>query len=235
MKEGDRLRAENETLRVRLASLTEATLRISEELDLGAVLQEVADSARSLTDARYSAIITLDDAEELQDLRISGLTPEEKQVMMEFPEPVALFKYLTGLQEPLRTRDFVAHIKSLGFPEFHPPIGAFLGAPIRARDKHVGNIYLAEMKGGRDFTREDEETLEMFAAQAAMALTNARRYGDEQRAKADLEALVNTSPVGVLVFDARTREVVKCNQEARRIVGSTDEPPCACEQLLKED
>ena len=233
MKEGDRLRAENETLRVRLASLTEATLRISEELDLGAVLQEVADSARSLTDARYSAIITLDDAEELQDLRISGLTPEEKQVMMEFPEPVALFKYLTGIQEPLRTRDFVAHIKSLGFPEFHPPIGAFLGAPIRARDKHVGNIYLAEMKGGRDFTREDEETLEMFAAQAAMAITNARRYGDEQRAKADLEALVNTSPVGVLVFDARTREVVKFNQEARRIVGATDGPPRACEQLLK--
>ena len=233
MKEGDHLRAENETLRVRLASLTEATLRISEELDLGAVLQEVADSARSLTDARYSAIITLDDAEELQDLLISGLTPEEKQVMMEFPEPVALFKYLTGIQEPLRTRDFVAHIKSLGFPEFHPPIGAFLGAPIRARDKHVGNIYLAEMKGGRDFTREDEETLEMFAAQAAMAITNARRYGDEQRAKADLEALVNTSPVGVLVFDARTREVVKFNQEARRIVGATDGPPRACEQLLK--
>ena len=41
----------------------------------------------------------------------------------------------------------------------------------------------------------------MFANQAAMAVTNARRYGEEQRAKADLEALVNTSPVGVLVFD----------------------------------
>ena len=233
MKEGDRLRAENETLRARLASVTEATLRISEELDLGVVLQEVADNARSLTDAQYSAIITLDDAGELQDLLISGLNPEEKQMLMEYPEPVALFKYLTGIREPLRVRDFVAHIRPLGLPEFRPPIGAFLGAPIRARDKHVGNIYLAEKEGGQDFTREDEETLEIFAAQAAMAITNAHRYGDEQRAKADLEALVNTSPVGVLVFDARTREVVKCNQEARRIVGSTDEQPCACGQFLK--
>ena len=91
---------------------------------------------------------------------------------------------------------------------------------IRARDKHVGNIYIAEKEGGLNFTREDEETLEMFAAQAGMAITNARRYGSEQRAKADLEALINTSPVGVLVFDVRTREMVKFNQEARRIVGA---------------
>ena len=233
MREGERLRGENETLRIRLAGLTEAILRISEDLDLDTVLQEVVDSARSLTDARYSAIITLDDDGELQDLLISGLTPEGKQVLMEYPEPTALFKYLIGIQEPLRTRDFVAHIRSLGLPEFHPLIGAFLGTQIRARDKHVGNIYLGEKEGGLDFTREDEETLEMFAAQAAMAITNARRYGEEQQAKADLEALVNTSPVGVLVFDARTREVVKFNQEARRIVGGTDGQPRAFEQLLK--
>ena len=233
MRKSDRLRAENETLRARLASLTEAILRISEDLDLDTVLQEVTDSARSLTDARYSAIITLDDAGELQDLLFSGLTPEEKQVLMEYPEPITLFKYLTGIQEPLRSRDFVAHLRSLGLPAFRPPIGTFLGTRIRVGDKHVGNIFLAEKDGGLDFTREDEETLDMFAAQAAMAITNARRYRDEQRAKADLEALVNTSPVGVLVFDARTREVVKFNQEAHRIVGGTAGQHHPFEQSLK--
>ena len=216
MREGERFKAENETLRARLAGLTEAILRISEDLDLDAVLQEVVDSARSLTDARYSAITTVDDSGELQDLLISGITPEEKQALLALPEGVALFKYLTGFQEPLRTQNFVAHIRSAGFPRFILPLGAFLGMQIRVGDKHVGNIYLGDKEGGLDFTREDEETLEMFAAQAAMAITNARRYGDEQQAKADLEALVNTSPVGVLVFDARTREVVKLNQEARR-------------------
>ena len=224
MSEGECLKAENDTLRARLASLTEAILRISEDLDLGTVLQEVADSARSLTGALYSAITALDDAGKIQDFLISGLTSEGKQLLMAYPESITLFKHLTGIQEPLRTRDFVAYVRSLGFSEFPVPVGTFLGTQIRARDKHVGNIYLAEKEGGRDFTQEDEETLEMFAAQAAMAITNARRYGDEQRAKADLEALVNTSPVGVLVFDARTREVVKLNQEARRIVGGTDGP-----------
>ena len=233
MREGERFKAENETLRARLASLTEAILRISEDLDLDAVLQEVSDNARSLTDARYSAIITLDDVGELQDVLISGLTPEGKQALMEYPEPTALFKYLTKIQEPLRTRDFVAHLRSLGLPALHPQFGAFLGMQIRVGDKHVGNIYLGEKEGGLDFTREDEETLEMFAAQAAMAITNARRYGDEQQAKADLEALVNTSPVGVLVFDAHTREVVKFNQEARRIVGGATGRHHPFEQLLK--
>ena len=73
----------------------------------------------------------------------------------------------------------------------------------------------------------------MFAAQAAMAITNARRYGAEQRAKADLEALVNTSPVGVLVFDAKSGLVVKFNQEARRILGDICGEDCPCEEVLK--
>ena len=111
---------------------------------------------------------------------ISGLPLFESQALLALPEGESLFKYLTGRQEPLRIRDFAAHVRSAGFPGFYLPLGTFLGTKIYAQDKHVGNIYLAEKEGGLDFTREDEETLEMFAAQAAMAITNARRYGDEQ-------------------------------------------------------
>ena len=37
----------------------------------------------------------------------------------------------------------------------------------------------------------------MFASQAALVIANARRHREERRAKADLETLINTSPVGV--------------------------------------
>ena len=60
----------------------------------------------------------------------------------------------------------------------------------------------------------DEETLVMFAAQAALVIVNARRYRDEQRARTDLETLIDTSPVGVAVFDARTGAPVSFNREA---------------------
>ena len=43
-------------LRDRLSRLSQATLRINESLDLDTVLQEVVDSARSLTGARYGEL-----------------------------------------------------------------------------------------------------------------------------------------------------------------------------------
>ena len=88
------------------------------------------------------------------------------------------------------------------------PLSTFLGAPIRHRGAQMGNFYLADKKGSLEFTDEDEETLVMFASQAAAAIANARQHREEQRARADLEALVDTSPVGVVVFDAQGRAAV---------------------------
>ena len=206
LAEIDRLRAENEMLRSRLSGLTEAILRISEDLDLDVVLQEVVDGALILTCARYGAITTTDDAGDFQDVLFSGLSAEDEQVVVGYNRGMELFRYLSGTDEPLRTSNFVAHAESVGFDGFEPHIGAFLGAQIKVRDRQVGTIFVGERPDGSEFTREDKETVEMFASQAAMALTNARRYGDELRARADLQALVSTSPVGVLVVDVASED-----------------------------
>ncbi|MXZ90529.1 MAG: response regulator [Chloroflexi bacterium] len=213
------LRAENQTLRTRLSGLTEAMLRISEELDLDAVLQRVVDAARSLTGARYGAIMTIDDAGALQDLLISGLSDDEMQELVAQTDGPGIFRLLSNIEGQIRSADFIAYLQSMGFDEFSPRIGAFLGTEICVRDGRVGHIYIGEKEDGAEFTQEDEDTLELFAGQAAVAIVNARRYGAEQRANSDLEALVNTSPVGVLVFDAATRDVVTLNREAQRIFG----------------
>ncbi|MDE2903092.1 MAG: response regulator [Chloroflexota bacterium] len=232
MTDGDDLRSENERLRSRLSRLTEAILRISQDLDLDTVLQEIVDSARSLTDARYAAITTQDEIGDLQDLVFSGLSDDEIQEVLAFPNGMALFQYLSRLQKPLRTRDYVAHADLAGFPSFVPTISSFLSAQIGAGSDQIGTIYIGEKKRRQDFTFEDEETLELFAAQAATAITNARRYGDEQRAKADQAALVDTSPVGVLVIDAKTREIVQFNEEARRIAGGLRDHDRDFDQVL---
>ena len=206
-------------LRARMLGLTDAILRISEDLDVDVVLQEVVDSARTLAGARYGAIATLDDAGEPQDLLLSGMSPEQQQVVRSYAQGRELFAYLRDACEPLRTPDFVAQLESEGFSGFWPPISAFLSTQIRGRDRQLGTIFIGDKHDGSTFTQDDEETLAMFAAQAAMALTNASRYGEERRTKADLEALVNTSPVGVLVVHVSLRKVVMVNREARRIIG----------------
>ena len=104
------------------------------------------------------------------------------------------------LREPLGDRDVVdEHTTALGLPEIGPPLGpvkGFLGAPIRLRGVRAGNLYLSDKEGGGAFTQDDEETLAMFASHAAMAIANARRHREEQRARAYLETLIDTTPVG---------------------------------------
>ena len=209
-----------EILRDRLSRLSQASLRISESLDLDTVLREIVDSARSLTGARYGGITTLDESGRLQDFVTSGLTQEAHQALLDLPEEgLGLFEFLSTNRGLLRLRDFSAHAKSLGLTHDFMQVGAFLGTPIGHHGTHVGHFYLAKREDGRAFTDEDEETLGMFAAQAALALANARQYRNEQRARADLEALIDTSPVGVLVFDAKSGQLVSLNREASRIVG----------------
>ena len=230
MKEADEHRREMEALRERLTRLSEASLRVNESLDPDTVLQEVMDSARSLTGARFGGITAFDESGQLLEFITSGMPPEEQQRMLDLPEGPALFEYFSSIQGSLRFGDVASQMRSLGFPDL--PIKTLLGAPMRHRGEHVSNLYVAEKEGGREFTREDEETLVMFASQATMVVVNARRHRDEQRARAGLEALINTSPVGVLVFDAATGALASLNREARRIVNDLHTPGRPLEQLL---
>ena len=222
-------------LQDRLTRLSQASLNINESLDLDDVFRKVLDSARSLTGARYGVITTINDAGHKNAFLSSGTTPEEHRQLAEMPERHQLFGYLSRLSAPMRVDDFQSHTRSLGMPEFTPllPVRAFLGAPIRYRGASMGHIYLAKPDGAPEFTQEDEETLAMFASHAALAIANARRYRDEQRARNDLEALVSLSPLGVLVFDARTGDLLLVNEEARRIGGGQHEPADYIHELLR--
>ena len=208
-------------LRERLSKLSAASLHINESLDLGTVLQGVLDSARTLTDARHGVLTLLVDTGDSRTCLDSGLSHDESHLIRNVPERQSLIDYVAEIQSLVRVPDLEAHLRSLGWGHMHLPVkvGSFLAAPIRHRGENVGHILLANRERGEEFTGEDEEVLVMFAAQAALVISNARRHLEEQRARADLEALVNTSPIGVVVMDARTGQVVSRNQEARRIVG----------------
>ncbi len=238
MKRNDELLQENEALRARLSRLSEASLRINESLDFDTVLQGVLDSACSLTGARYGVITLLGNAGEVEDFLAFGMNLAETELLRKVPNGRRFAEYFDRIPAPIRLRDMLGHIRAQGLPEFRPPMKvsdplSFLMAPIHHRDERVGNIYLAEKGPGREFAPEDEEILVMFASQAALVIANARRYREEQRAKTDLETLINTSPVGVVLFDAQAGVPVSFNREARRIVSSLRLPGKSTEELLE--
>ena len=229
----DELRQENAALRERLSSFNAAILRISASLDLDTVLREVVDSARALTGARYAMIATVDEVSEIEEFIASGLSTAERRHMAEWPHGYAFFEHLRDLPGALRLADLPGYIRSLGYSEEFTLSKTLLATPLRHGGVQVGNFFLGEKEGGQEFTEEDEAVLVLFASQAATAIANARAHRDEQRARADLEAVVDTSPVGVVVFDSRTGRAVSFNREARRIVGKLRTPDVSPEQLLE--
>ena len=150
------------------------------------------------------------------------MTPDKTDRQWTLPGWLSHFQYFSSIPGTLRILDLLGHIRLLGLPELVPPVAvsenvSVMATPVLHRGERVSSIFLAEKDGGQEFTQEDGETLALFASQAAMAIANARRHLEEQRARADLETLVDTSPVGVVVFDAVTGAPKSFNRETMRI------------------
>ena len=219
--------------RDRISSLSAAVLRVSASLDLETVLREIVDSARALTGARYGLITTVDDAGQPQDFVTAGLASGVHAVMAAWGRTDRGSSRTSGTcRNPLRVADLPAYVRDLGFSTELIVSKTMQCTPMRHRDVHVGNFFLGEKEGGPEFTSADEEVLVLFASQAATAIANARTHRDERRARADLEALVETCPVGVVVFDGGSGRLVSFNREARRIVEPLRTPGGELEELL---
>ena len=224
----------------RLARLSQASLRINQSLDFDVVLQGVLDAARSLTRARYAVMTLLDEAGQIEEFLTSGMSAEQAERYRRTPDGASFFEPFAGLAEPLRAPDLEAYMHGLGLSSFRstltPDVLRFMAAPMFNRGARVGLIFVggAErgIEHGGEFSLEDEQTLVTFAAQAALVIANARRHRDEQRARSDLETLIETSPVGVVVFDAGTG-AVSFNREIKRIVAGLADPDEPPEDLLE--
>lgn len=197
-KELSNLRAETERLRQRLLLLSRLSRHIASSLELPTVLQYVVDGACELTGARYGALaIFSGESHHIAQLVTHGISEEERARIGVLPEGLGLLGWLQSIQEPLRLGDLNQHPRAVGFPPHHPPMKTFLGAPVRHGDVALGNLYLTEKAGGREFTPEDESLLVLFAAQAAMAIRNAQLHRQVQ----DLVVLEERERIGMDLHD----------------------------------
>ena len=215
----------------RASMLARAILEISESLDIDTVVRRVVEEARGLTGARLGIIATVEESGAPGAYFFSGYTQEEQRELIAWPHALELFEHFREMDGPLRQEDFAGYAKELGLAPLASFPGAFQGTPMRHRGESVGYFFLGDKAGGAAFTDADEEMLVLFASQAAAAVANARAHRGEQRARMDLEALIETSPVGVLVFDGASGRMVSSNREARRIVEGLRTPGRAPEAL----
>jgi len=153
------------------------------------VLQRIIELAVNLTDARYGALGVVGADGRLQDFITAGITPEERQAIGPLPVGEGILGVLIREAKPLRLRRIADDPRHVGFPRNHPPMESFLGAPVKARGRVFGNIYLTEKQGAPEFDAEDEAALLVLATHAGVAIENARLYEETRRRGQWLEAV----------------------------------------------
>src|SRR3990172_12551005 len=174
----------------RLRILVDAGISLSAELSLDALLQRINETAAQLTGARYAALAVVDGSgRSLERFLTTGVGPEVHAAIGELPRGRGILAVVTRDAKPLRIHDISEDPRSVGFPRNHPYMQTFLGVPILLRGVVYGNLYLTEEEGGRDFTEEDEDPTQLLAAQAAVAIENARLHESSTRWLRQLESL----------------------------------------------
>lgn len=163
-----------EQLQERLIALHRASLELVKDVSLEHLLERIATLACEQAEARYAALGVLDEEGRLAKFITVGMTDAEIKRIAHPPVGRGLIGELMDTEHPLRVPIIVEHPRSVGFPSHHPVMVSFLGVPIRAIDRQLGQIYLTEKLDAPEFTADDEKIIQMLAAYAAAAIQNAR-------------------------------------------------------------
>lgn len=194
MRTEEALREETRVLEV----LNRTGTAIASTLDLQTLVQAVTDAATQLSGARFGAFFynTTDErGDAFQLYTLSGL-PREAFERFGWPRATALFGPTFRGEGPIRCDD-VLHDPRYGrmpphhgMPQGHPPVRSFLAVPVLSRaGESIGGLFFGHPEPGV-FTERAVRVAVSVAAQAAIAIDNARLYEDVKRAALEREALL---------------------------------------------
>jgi signal transduction histidine kinase len=192
--------------RDRMHGLLEAVVAVGSNLKLEVMLRQIVEAAVSLVNARYGALGVIGEGGRLAEFIPVGLDERQIARIHHWPEGRGLLGELISNPQPLRLADMSTHPRSFGFPDGHPPMKSFLGAPVRVRDEVYGNLYLTEKRDGAEFDDEDQAVLVALGAAAGVAIGNARLYEEAQRQQ--LWLLASGEVTQRLLSGASTEEVL---------------------------
>jgi len=166
-----------EELSPTLRAVSDAVLSVAAERSVEEVLQRLVESARELVGARYAALGTPDGEDGFTRFLTSGMSDELVAALGPLPRTHGMLGAMLETAESFRTTDIHDDPRFRGWwPKGHPDMRSFLGVPISAREGVIGAFYLTEKVAASEFTEADQKLIELLAAHAAIAITNARLY-----------------------------------------------------------
>ena len=179
----------------RLRGLLRANALVAGDLSLPVVLRQIVSAARDLLGARYAALGVIGRDGELEQFVHAGMDDALVATIGELPRGRGILGLLISDPAPIRLASLSDHPAAAGFPPGHPPMGSFLGVPVRIGEEVFGNLYLTERIAGGEFTADDEQLAIALAAAAGAAIANARRYAESEQRRRWLDASAQLTPL----------------------------------------
>jgi signal transduction histidine kinase len=194
-----------------LRAVSDAVLAVAAERSVDEVLQRLVDSARELAGARYAALGIPDGAGGFRRFLVAGMSDELIAAMGPLPRTHGMLGAMLTAEGAYLTDDIHRDVRFRGWwPKDHPDMRSFLGVPIVARDEVIGAFYLTEKEDSKCFDDADRELIELLAAHAAIAITNARLY---ERSR-ELSILSERNRLALELHDAVTQKLFSLNLAA---------------------
>ena len=164
-----------------LAAVDEAARAIAGLLGVDEVLQVIVDRVRELVSADYAAlgIVGLDGR--IERFITAGIDPHARKMIGAPPTGRGLLGLIIREGRSYRIPSIAEHPDSAGFPPNHPAMTSFLGVPVTAKGVPIGNLYLTDKRGAREFSSTDQRLVELFARHAGIAIDNARLHAQAGR------------------------------------------------------
>ena len=195
--------------------LLEISRALTEELDLDRVLDRIVRQAAELL-ASSAGLIALREPDKWRVAATHGINPEFlkqlEPLLNDIPDHGDPARF--ALPEVNRRLQRMTRSASLG-------LLTGVGLPMIARDAVVGVIFVFRSYRGQ-FSRDDRALLGAFAAQAAIAVSNARLYKEVADQSRHLDAVVESSADGIFTLDPSFR-FTRFNKACSRLTGFSSE------------
>jgi len=217
-----------------LYQVSQAVLSVTRQMSVRDVLQVIVRSARSLVGARYAALGVPDEGNSFAEFVVDGISDAEWQAIGPLPRRHGMLGVLLTEGKPERLADIRRDPRFEGWPAAHPQMSHFLGVPVRDGDQVLGIIFAANKTSAaaekHGFTERDLQILSLFAAHAAIALTNARLY---ERSR-DLSVMQERARLARELHDAVTQKLFSIRAHARAAAVLAAREPCAPDRVKAE-
>jgi signal transduction histidine kinase len=191
--------------------ISQVVLAVASQLSVRDVLQMIVRSARSLVGARYAALGVPDERGSFAEFVVDGISARQQAEIGPLPRQHGMLGVVLREGKPLRLDDIRTDPRFWGWPAAHPELTDVLGVPIREGGRVIGFIFAACKAAPGGFTDRDERMLSLFAAHAAIALTNARLY---ERGR-ELSVLEERARLARDLHDAVSQKLFSVRAKAR--------------------